>query len=99
MDLNMKARVKELARVKCPCLTTGAILAQALLIGLLVASTRLPQPSTSSDGTIKMALLSGTVGNPDPEEQNATETRVAQGLFENNLPRRRDWGIRELLRQ
>ncbi|KAF8538942.1 hypothetical protein BDD12DRAFT_805755 [Trichophaea hybrida] len=95
VDLNMKARVKELARVICPSLTTGAIIAQVLLVGLLVASTRLPQPSTSSDGTIEMALLSGTVGNPDPEEQNANGTRVTEGLFENNLPRRRDWGIRD----
>ncbi|KAF8252518.1 hypothetical protein K440DRAFT_332749 [Wilcoxina mikolae CBS 423.85] len=96
VDLNMKARVKEIARFICPSMTIGAILAQALLIGLLVASTKLPWPSTSSDGAIEMATLPGPVGNPDQEEQNANGTSVTEGLLENNVPRRRDRGIREL---
>jgi len=48
VDLNMKERIKDLAQMICPLMVAGALATQALLIVIMLYSTKLSRPSIGS---------------------------------------------------
>ncbi|KAF8537437.1 hypothetical protein BDD12DRAFT_982150 [Trichophaea hybrida] len=82
LDLNMAQRVRVLGHRVCPYIVTGALVTQAVLIGVMLISTKLPKERKDSNGhpiEQRYNLLSGEMAQLQDYRKSAAHQQHEPG--------------------